>query len=271
MAKLRTVLSPAGKGAWADVEYSISYDSIKNTTTVTFDKISCRTWAASYTTATASITLTVTATDSGNSASASAYTTDHRTTSNDGCGMTYPKADPASVTVKHSNTAGAKGVTISFSSLTTWNDGHNSSTDTNSVDVSSASPETGFKVYKLSINDGEGSIIIVNRIDSVAQGELGNLVDGADIYLDDKLKITFDAKPAYALKTYSVNDAVFTNGDTHTVVGDVVVAATAELQGLFYISNGETWDMYQVYIDNGASWDQYIPYIDNGTSWDMYS
>ena len=40
--------------------------------------------------------------------------------------------------------------------------------------------------------------------------------------------------------------------------------------GLLYIDNGTSLELYQVYIDNGSSWDLYIPYIDNGTSWDMY-
>lgn len=41
--------------------------------------------------------------------------------------------------------------------------------------------------------------------------------------------------------------------------------------GVFYIDNGQSFDIYQCYVDNGNGWDLCIPYIDNGQSWDLYS
>ena len=41
-------------------------------------------------------------------------------------------------------------------------------------------------------------------------------------------------------------------------------------ESVVYISNGTTFEAYQIYIDNGTSWDLYAPYIDNGSGWDSY-
>jgi len=116
---------------WSDgtvytvVPYSISYNPVTNQSTVTFGQLTCRTWASSKTETTESIYITVTATDSGNSASSSTSTSDYRNSNNSGFGLTYPTPSPTSVTVQHSNTTGAKSVTISSSaSMTFYADGY---------------------------------------------------------------------------------------------------------------------------------------------------
>jgi hypothetical protein len=177
-----------------------------------------------------------------------------------------PKPDPASITVKHSNTSGQKSVTIdAHTTLSHWE------WETTTASSSTTVTTGEFTAYTLSINEGVGSLISVNRMSSVVGGSTGNLSNGAGIYQNDVLQVAFDAEPGYELKTHTLNGSTFVSGNTHTVGGNVIVAATAELQGLFYIHNGTSWDMYQVFVDNGTSWDQYIPYIDNGTNWDMYS
>lgn len=41
-------------------------------------------------------------------------------------------------------------------------------------------------------------------------------------------------------------------------------------EGIVYLSNGSSFDPYQIFISNGSSFDQYIAYISNGTKWIPY-
>lgn len=81
-------------------------------------------------------------------------------------------------------------------------------------------------VYALSMSAGDGSSITVNRTSS-GYGGTGALADGAKLYKDDTLKITFTAGTNYAITNHTVNGSTFISGNTHTVSGDVAVIATA--------------------------------------------
>lgn len=169
---------------------------------------------------------------------------------------------------------------ISFSANTGYNVGTltvngstftsgNSHTVIGNVVVSSTA---SVKSYKLSISADKGSTITVNRTSSPKQGAgTGTLSNGATIYYDDVLKITFASTPEYEILVRTVNGSAFTSGGSHTVTGAVAVATTTRILGIIYIDNGTTFEKYMVFVDNGTSWDQYIPYIDNGTGWDQYS
>lgn len=256
---------------YAVIYYDVSYDSKTNTSTVTFQvgDQSCthRIWSDANTDASAVTTVTVTATDSNNTGTTRAESSVHLP--HMGYEVAWASFSPKTITVKHNNTAGEKKVKISASSTFEYYYGWNrSASNTTSTTVSSGTHTP--IAYKLSISAGTGSTITVNRT-FASNGTTGNLSNGATIHGEDKLKITFGANTGYAIKTHTVNGSTFTSGNTHTVSGNVTVVATAEAQGLIYIYNGTSWDMYQVFIDNGTSWDQYIPYVDNGTSWDMCS
>ena len=82
--------------------------------------------------------------------------------------------------------------------------------------------------YSLSISAGTGSNITVNRTSSSYAGT-GNLSNGARLYYNDKLKITFTPSTNYAISAHTVNGSTFTSGNTHTVTGNVSVAATAQV------------------------------------------
>ena len=57
---------------------------------------------------------------------------------------------------------------------------------------------------------------------------------------------------------------------TWTMNANRTLTAYAEkINGVIYIDNGSSFDMYEIYIDNGTSWDQYEAYIDNGSSFDL--
>ena len=86
---------------------------------------------------------------------------------------------------------------------------------------------TGTAKLTLSISAGTGSSITVNRTSSSVGLATGNLSNGAVIYKNDKLKISFAANTNYALATHTVNGSTFTSGNTHTVSSNVSVVSTA--------------------------------------------
>lgn len=88
---------------------------------------------------------------------------------------------------------------------------------------------SGTAKYSLSVAAGTGSSITVNRTSSSVGLNTGNLSNGATIYKDDKLKITFSPNTNYKLLTTKVNNANFTSGNTHTVAGNVSVTSTAQV------------------------------------------
>lgn len=111
------------EGAYTIIPYTISYNPATNQSTVSFSTLTCRIWCGSWQTTTLSLSIIVKATDSGKSASSSLSTSEIGNADNDGYHLQYPSVSPASVTVKHSSTAGSKSVTISSSSTMTTHTG----------------------------------------------------------------------------------------------------------------------------------------------------
>ena len=83
-------------------------------------------------------------------------------------------------------------------------------------------------VYNLSITAGEGSAIVVNRTSS-GYGGTGIISDGARIYKNDTLKISFVPDKNYSITTHTVNNVIFTSGGTHNVSGDVSIKSAAQI------------------------------------------
>lgn len=88
---------------------------------------------------------------------------------------------------------------------------------------------SGTSKFTLSISAGIGSSITVNRTSSSVGLSTGNLENGAEIYKNDMLKISFTPLENYAIKVATVNDEPVISGNTHTVSGDVNVSATAQI------------------------------------------
>ena len=85
--------------------------------------------------------------------------------------------------------------------------------------------------YKLTTSAGTGSTITVNRSSSpFGGGSTGNLSNGAAIYKNDVLKISFAANTGYDLGSCTVNNSNFTSGGSHTVSGNVTVKSTATVK-----------------------------------------
>ena len=104
-------------GDWVNtitINYTISYNSISNQTTVTFSDMSWAYFGKRDWYTTASSTITVTAADN---ASATGSTSASISSSTDGSVKTFTAApNPPSITVTHSNAIGAKSVNIGISS-----------------------------------------------------------------------------------------------------------------------------------------------------------
>lgn len=100
--------------ATVTVNYTISYNSISNQTTVTFSDMSWAYFGKADWRTTASSTITVTAADN---ASATGSTSASVSSSTDGSVKTFTATpNPNSITVTHSNATGAKSVNIGISS-----------------------------------------------------------------------------------------------------------------------------------------------------------
>lgn len=125
----------------------------------------------------------------------------------------------STITVSHGSD-GKKSVSVSIAAQI-YVYGTDNSTYSGSITM------TPNPVYTLSMSAGTGSSITVNRTSSPAGGT-GNLSAGAKkLYYGDKLKITFTPSSNYSITTHTVNSSTFTSGNTHTVTGNVTVAATA--------------------------------------------
>lgn len=83
--------------------------------------------------------------------------------------------------------------------------------------------------YTLSTS-ATNSTITVNRTSSPLKGaSTGNISSGSAVYYGDVLKISATAATNYTLTSLTVNSSSFANGGSHTVVGNVTVAASASL------------------------------------------
>lgn len=146
-------------------------------------------------------------------------------------------------TVTH-NVGGAKSISYSFAVA----DRDEESYTCGDASASGTMALTTISIasYTLSISQGTGSTITVNRTSSPKKGAAtGNLSNGAAVYYSDVLKITFGAGSNYNLGTHTVNGSTFTSGSTHTVTKAVSVVATAtgKTYTITYNANGGSGTM----------------------------
>ena len=143
------------------IDYSVSYDPIKNESTVTFGRTLTRVWGAEGTTSYSTTTLTVRANDGGATASTTASASDYFW--NYGFIVLQPYPSQTSVTVKHSAVAGTKNVTISASTVLSYN-GNESSSASGFVTV-----PTGeyFPASSLIISDGTLGVSQTLEVDRI--------------------------------------------------------------------------------------------------------
>lgn len=138
----------ANGDCYSVIDYSVSYDPIKNESTVTFGKTLTRVWGAEGTTSYATTTLTVRANDGGATASTTASASDYFW--NYGFIVLEPTPSPVSVTVKHSDVAGAKNITVTAKTVLSYS-GNESSSASSSVTVSTGEY---FPASSLTVSNG---------------------------------------------------------------------------------------------------------------------
>ena len=130
--------------------------------------------------------------------------------------------DKLTITFAASSGYGLSSHTVNGSNFTSGN----SHTVSANVSIVSAA----LAAYTLSISAGNGSSIVVSRTSSGVNGVgAGTLSNGARIYKNDLLKISFSANNNYELLTHTVNNVNFVSGNTHTVNGNTTIVSTARV------------------------------------------
>ena len=201
------------------INYTTSYNSSTDETTVTFDNVSWAYFGADTWGTSASSTITVTAADNS---SASGSTSASASGSTNGGVKTFTgKPEPTSVTVKHNGSTGTKSVNISISSSIFVNPFSNG-TSQKTIRGSSSTTAVSATTYALTISQGGNTSIIVKRGNST-------LSSGAILLAGDSLVITFGTSTGYTLTTHTVNGNTFTSGNSYSVSGNVTVKSAATL------------------------------------------
>ena len=209
------------------INYTTSYDAATNSTTVTFSSSNYSYFGRNNYGTSAKTTITVSAGDNTSSSGTSTFNLTGHT--NGGTKEFTGTPSPTTVTVQHSDTAGAKTVTIAGPTTIKV---YASSTATSQITAtgSGSTSETIITTYLLTYTAGTGSSISVNRTTSSYSATLGNLGSGSILYPNDSLTISFTADTGYDITTHTVNDSAFTSGGTYTVSGNVTVVSAAKLK-----------------------------------------
>lgn len=209
-------------GTWVNtitINYTTSYNSSTDETTITFGDVSWAYFGASGWGTGASSTITVTAADNTSSSGSTSASASGST--NGGVKTFTGRPDPNSVTVKHNGSTGTKSVNISISSTILVNP---IAGGTSQVRITGSSSTTAVSAttYALTISQGSNTSITVKRGSST-------LSNGAILLSGDSLVITFGTSTGYTLTTHTVNGNTFTSGSTYSVNGNVTVKSVATL------------------------------------------
>ena len=96
--------------------------------------------------------------------------------------------------------------------------------------------------YQLSITTSHGSVSVVRDDSPIGSGSIGALSNGATLYYNDELTITFTAATGYTISTHTVNGSPFTSGNTHVVTGGVTIVqdSTANTYSVVFNANRGT-------------------------------
>lgn len=188
----------------------------------------------------------------------------------------------SSITVKRGTTSLANGATIYYGDSltvtfaastgyslathtvngTTFTSG-NTHTVTGAVSVASTAT---LITYSLSITTNQGVTLNVIRTASpIGGGANGLLSNGATLYHNDVLSVSYVLAGGYQLDAATVNGSAVSS-DPYTITSNMTVIVTAVVGAMVYIGNVA----YQAYIGDGTIWKQYQAYIGNGSSWVAY-
>ena len=105
------------------------------------------------------------------------------------------------------------GSLFGLQDLTIGDTSHNSDTTVKSIGITYVPVN-----HKLSVNAGNNSSITVKRTSSpLASATNGTLENGATVYENDVLQVTFIIDTGYNFVTHTVDGSSFTSGDSYTV------------------------------------------------------
>ena len=198
------------------LNYTTSYNSLTNQTTVTFESCDQSYWGTANYGTSVTTNITVTAVDNTSSVETSYLRIDGHT--NGGTMQFIGTPSPASVVVTHSLTSGVKQVKIDVSTAIFVAMSGSIQKTANGSGTATVTSGTHYLERILSIS-AENATVTCQRTSSPA---------GAAIYDSDVLKFTFTPATNYTIKTLTVDGTTFTSGNSHTVSGDVSVVVVAE-------------------------------------------
>ena len=107
---------------------------------------------------------------------------------------------------------------------------------------------------------------------SIGGASSGYLSNGAKIYYNDALTVSYAVTPGYELTTATVGGVSVIDQPQYnaTVTGNLAIVFAVKVSAVAYIGSGTEFERYQIFIGNGTSWDQYQAYIGDGTNWVQY-
>lgn len=147
--------------------------------------------------------------------------------------------------------------------------------------------DTSASAHTLHINQGEGTIIKVQRTWSDF-GATGYLSDGDTVYYPaDRFQITAEPLEGYEIDYYDSDDGEHLpfmmdnltkpyDGEPYQLLyaADATISATATPIATVHIYNQDdsSWGKYALYVySNDSGWNRYAPFVYNGSSWNRYS
>ena len=185
-------------GDWVNtitINYTTSYNSSTNETTVTFGNVNWAYFGKSGWGTSAASTITVTAAD--NTSSSGSVSASISSSTNGGVKTFTAAPNPPYITVKHNGAAGTKSVNISISSSIFVNPTGGGSQQY-TIKGDSTTTAVSATTYALTISQGSNTSITVKRGSST-------LSNGAILLAGDSLVITFGTSTGYTLTTHTVN------------------------------------------------------------------
>lgn len=120
----------------------------------------------------------------------------------------------------------------------------------------------------LTASDNGLAVNVLRSASPIGGGDSGLLSDGATLYYNDVVTVTYAVSQGYQLEVATVNgeDISVEGRKTVTVTGNLVVVITVDLGAIVYIGN----EAYQAFIGNGTNYAQYEAFFGNGSGYDPY-
>ena len=120
----------------------------------------------------------------------------------------------------------------------------------------------------LTTSDNGLAVNVLRSASPIGGGDSGLLSNGATLYYNDVVTVSYSVSQGYQLETATVNgeDISVEGRKTVTVTGNLVVVITVDLGAIVYIGN----EAYQAFIGNGTNYSQYEAFFGNGSGYDPY-